>query len=88
MGDEDGRGGDASLPVETVGQRDVECQVDAQSPDAKAKESEGQDGDGQGQEGGEEAVASHFEAGLAGIEDAENGDDTGSCRIGQTQGGR
>lgn len=85
MGNEDGRGGDASLPVESVGQGDVECQVDAQGPDAKAKEGEGQDGYGQGQEGGKEAVAGHFEAGLASIEDAENGDDASRCRIRQAQ---
>lgn len=88
MSDEDGRGSDACLPVETVGQRDVECQVDAQGPDAKAKEGEGQDGYGQGQEGGKEAVAGHFEAGLAGVEDAENGNDASCRRIGQAQGGR
>ncbi|AER20145.1 hypothetical protein SSUD12_1877 [Streptococcus suis D12] len=35
------------------------------------------------QEGGKEAVASHFEAGLAGVEDAENGDDASRCRIRQ-----
>ncbi len=54
----------------------------------KPKRAKVRDGYGQGQEGREEAVAGHFEAGLAGIEDAENGDDAGSCRIGQAQGGR